>query len=107
MMNLILTVIVLAVPAYMIFMIVYGYMTATGSTWERVKAAFAWSRTIAWAQLNALSASLIGGVGELSTYFGAPGVRDAIQPYLEPKFMLGYLLFVLIGAEIARRKGLA
>lgn len=107
-MNIILTIIVLAVPAYMIFKIVQGYMAAPANytTWEKLVEAFKSSASIAWARFNALSVTLIGLVGEASSYFGAPGVKEAIQPYLAPEYMTGYILIVLIGAEIARRRTL-
>ena len=44
--------------------------------------------------------------GELATLVGAPGVKEAIEPYLGPQYMTAYVLFVLIGAEIARRRTL-
>jgi hypothetical protein len=107
MLNLLLTIIVLAVPAYMLFAVVRGYMSASGSTFERLVAAFRGSASIFWARINALSVTAIGAAGELATFAGAPGVKEAIEPWLAPQYMLGYLLFVLIGAEIARRRTLA
>ena len=106
MLNLILTTIVLAVPAYMAFCVIHGYATATGTTWERLVTAFRGSASIFWARLNALSVAAIGATGELATLVGAPGVKEAIEPYLGPQYMTAYLLFVLIGAEIARRRTL-
>jgi hypothetical protein len=112
-MNMILTTIVLAVPAYMAFCVIHGYATATGSngeplsTWQRLVAAFRGSASIFWARFNALSIAAIGAVGEIASLAGAPGVKDAIQPYLAPEYMTAYVLFVLIGAEIARRRTLA
>jgi hypothetical protein len=105
--NVLLTAIVFAVPAYMAFCVIHGYMTSTGTTWERVVSAFSGSATIFWARLNALSIGAIGAVGEVSGLVGAPGVKDAIAPYLGPEYMTAYVLFVLIGAEIARRRTLA
>jgi hypothetical protein len=106
-MNLLLTAVVFAVPAYMAFCIIHGYASATGSTWERLVAAFRGSASILWARLNALSVGAIGATGEIATLVGAPGVKEAIQPYLGPEYMTAYVLFVLIGAEIARRRTLA
>jgi hypothetical protein len=105
-MNAILTIFVLAVPAYVVIRIWIEYYNSTGTTWERIKQAFSNSRTIAWTQLNALSVAAVGGVGWLSTAAGAPGVKEAIQPYLGPEYMTAYILFVLIGAEFARRRTL-
>ena len=107
MLNLILTVIIIAVPAYMMFAIVRSYRTATGSTWQRVVAAFRGSASIFWARLNALSVAAIGAVGEIAAYAGAPGIKEAIAPYLAPEYMTAYVIFVLIGSEIARRRTLA
>jgi hypothetical protein len=106
-MNLILTTVVFAIPAYMAFCIIHGYMTATGSIWQRLVAAFRGSATILWARLNGMSIAAIGAAGEISTLVGAPGVKEAIAPYLAPEYMVAYTLFVLIGAEIARRRTLA
>lgn len=106
MINLILTAIVLAVPVYMASSVIYIYLSAPGTQWERIKTAFHDSVTVAWARLTALSATLVGLVGEVSGYAGAPGVQQAIEPYLQPKYMLAYMLVVTIGAEIARRRTL-
>lgn len=106
MLNLILTAIMLAVPAYMAFCVIRGYATATGTTWERLVTAFRGSASIFWARINALSIAAIGGAGEISSLVGAPGVKEAIRPYLGPEYMTAYVLFVLIGSEIARRRTL-
>lgn len=106
MLNLILTAIVLAVPAYMIYTTIHNYVVATGTAWERLGKAFKESATIFCTRLSAISAAAVGAVGELSTYLGAPGVKEAIEPYLSPKYMLAYMLITLIGAEIARRRTL-
>jgi hypothetical protein len=105
--NTFLAVFVLGVPAYMAFEIVRGYTTATGTAWQRLVAAFKGSATIFWARLNALSVAAIGTAGEIATIAGAPGVADTIKPWLAPEYMMAYTLFVLIGAEIARRRTLA
>jgi len=106
MLNLMLTIIVVAVPAYMIVSIVRGYRAATGSTWTRLVAAFRGSASIFWVRLNALSVAAIGAVGEIATFAGAPGVKEAIEPWLAPQYMTAYVIFVLIGSEIARRRTL-
>ena len=106
MMNLILTAIVLAVPVYMACSVAYNYLSAPGTQWERIKTAFHDSATVAWSRLTALSATLVGLIGEVSSYAGAPGVQQAIEPWLQPKYMLAYMLAVSIGAEIARRRTL-
>lgn len=106
MINIILTAIVLSVPLYLTFSVAYNYSTATGTTWDRLKTAFLDSATVAWSRLSALSATLVGVIGEVSSYAGAPGVQQAIEPWLQPKFMLAYMLVTLIGAEIARRRTL-
>jgi hypothetical protein len=106
-MNIILTIIVLAIPAYMLYVTVHGYLAARGSIWERLVLAFRESATIFWARLNALSVAAIGGTGWIADIAGAPGVKEAIAPYLAPEYMVAYTLFVLIGAEIARRRTLA
>lgn len=105
-MNLILTGIVLAVPAYMAFCVIHGYATATGTTWERLKAAFKGSLSIFWARINALSLSAIAGWGAVAPYVGATGIQEQIEKFLSPWAMLAYMLFVLIGAEIARQRTL-
>jgi hypothetical protein len=107
MLNFVLTFAVFVIPVYMLVSVIRGYITATGTTWERLVAAFRGSASIFWARLNALSLAAIGVVGELSSLAGAPGVKEAIQPYLAPEYMTAYMLFVLIGAEIARRRTLA
>src|SRR5205085_747991 len=87
MLNLILTTIVLAVPAYMAFCVVHGYATATGTKWERIVTAFRGSASIFWARLNALSVAAIGAIGEIATLVGAAGIKDAIEPYLGPAYL--------------------
>ena len=107
MLNLILSLIVIAVPAYMLFEVVRGYIVATGTTWERLVASFRSSASIFWARLNALSVAAVGGLGWTADLAGAPGIKEAIQPWLAPEYMTAYVLVVLIGAEIARRRTLA
>lgn len=106
MINLILTGIVLAVPAYMAFMVVHGYAMATGTTWERLVAAFKGSASVFWARLNGLSVGAVGLLGYATDLAGLPGVKETIAPFLAPEYMTAYVLFVLIGAEIARRRTL-
>ena len=83
-----------------------SYRDAMGSRWERLKIAFDKSASIFWARMNALSVGAVTAVTEVSGWVGAPGVKEAILPYLTPEFMVGYLLFVAIGAEFARRRSL-
>lgn len=85
---------------------ILAYRAATGSIWERTRAAFRSSATIAWARLNALSVLAVAALVEASTWLGTPGIKDVIEPWLGPKYMLAYLLVVLIGAEAARRRSL-
>jgi len=100
-------VVLLCLVAWQIYETVKAYGRATGSSWERLKAAFQDSATIAWARLNAMSAVVVAALAEISAWFGAPGVQQAIEPYLGPRYMLAYLLVVLVGAEVARRRSLS
>lgn len=103
------TIIVLAlcgVIAWHAIETVLAYRKATGTFWERLKSAFRDSATIAWARLNALSTVAIAALVEGSAWVGAPGVREVIEPWLKPQYMLAYMLVVLIGAEAARRRSL-
>lgn len=107
MINLVLAAIVVAVPIYMTVSIAHAYMNASGSVWQRLVASCKMSATVAWARLNALSFTLVTCIGDIAGYAGAPGVKDAIAPFLGPEYLTAYLLFVLIGSEIARRRTLA
>lgn len=102
----IILVVLLCLVGWQVYETVRAYGRATGTTWERLKAAFSDSATIAWARLNSLSAVAVAALAEVSAWFGAPGVQQAIEPYLGPKYMLAYLLVVLVGSEIARRRSL-
>ena len=42
----------------------------------------------------------------IAEILGAPGVKDAIEPYFGPNYMPAYVVIVLIGTEIARRRTL-
>jgi hypothetical protein len=106
MISTIIVAVLLAAVAWQGYVTVRAYKQATGTTWERLKAAFEESATIFWSRINSLSVLAVTGVAEASSWLGAPGVKDVIQPYLTPQLMLGYLLVVLIGAEIARRRSL-
>ena len=106
MLNLVLTLIVLSVPVYFVLLVISQYMAAPGSTLDRIVAAFKNSASITWARLNALSVVAVGALSYLADLAGAPGVKDTIAPYLAPQYMTAYILFVLIGAEIARRRTL-
>lgn len=105
MLNFILTGIVLAVPSYMAFEVIHGYTTATGTTFERLKAAFRSSLTIFWARVNSLSVGGIWLLGQAADLAGAPGVKEAVAPWLTPELLLGYGAFVVVGSEVARRIG--
>lgn len=96
-----------AVVGWQLYETVLAYRRATGTTWERLKAAFKDSATIAWTRLNALSVSLGTLVTTASDWAGMPGIKDAVTPYLTPQFLLVYTLVILIGNEIARRRSLA
>jgi len=107
MINLLATIVILAIPAYVLFQVVLSYSMTPGTGWARLSGAFRNSATIAWTRVNTLSIAAIGLIGELSPLIGAPGIKDTIAPYLAPEYMVAYTLFVLIGAEIARRRTLA
>lgn len=96
-----------AVVGWQLYETVLAYRRATGTTWERLKAAFKDSATIAWMRINSLSISLGTAVSAIAEWAGAPGIKDAVAPYLEPKYLLAYTLVVLVGGEIARRRSLA
>jgi hypothetical protein len=109
MLNMILTLIVVSIPVYMLCSVVYGYMSCPTNltVWEKLVDAFKGSATIAWSRLNALSIAAIGLVGEVAPLIGAPGVKEQLERFMTPTAMGVYMLVVLIGAEIARRRTLA
>lgn len=106
MLNIVLTVVVVAVPLWMLAATVYGYLAAPGTKWERLVAALKGSASLLWTRLNALSIGAVGLVTEVSSFAGAPGIKEAIEPWLAPQYMTAYVVFVLLGAEIARRRTL-
>jgi hypothetical protein len=107
MITTILTLFIIAVLGYVTFVTVHGYLAASGTVWQRLVAAFRASLTVFWARLNALSILAVAAVSEITSFLGAPGVKEAIEPYLAPQFMLAYVVLVLLGAEVARRRTLA
>lgn len=92
--------------AYQAYETVMAYKRATGSIWERLKAAFSESATIFWSRVNSISVALTTLVATISTYLGAPGIKETITPWLTPEYLLAYTLVILIGSEIARRRTL-
>ena len=107
MMNLILTLIVILIPAYWVILISWEYMVSPGTTWERLIAAFRESATITWARLNGLGAGLAALLAWASPYLGLPQVSDKIQAVVtSPIAVAAYIVLVAIGAEIARRRTL-
>jgi hypothetical protein len=107
MITTILTLFIIAVLGYVAFVTVHGYLAASGTVWQRLVAAFRASLTVFWARLNALSILAVAAVSEIASFLGAPGVKEAIEPYLAPQYMLAYVVLVLLGAEVARRRTLA
>lgn len=106
MMNWAFTFVVLAIPLYLSGLVVWNYAKATGTVWERTKAAFSGSASIFWARVNAVSISLIGFTGDVAGWLSAPGVQPVADQVLGPKALIGYALLVALGAEIARRRTL-
>lgn len=106
MMNWAFTFVVLAIPLYLSGLVVLNYAKATGTVWERSKAAFSGSLTIFWARVNTVSLSLIGFTGDVSGWLGAPGIQPVADQLLGPKALIGYALLIAIGSEITRRRTL-
>lgn len=107
MMNWAFTFVVLAIPLYVAGLVVWNYAKATGTVWERSKAAFSGSVTLLWARLNAISISLVGFAGDLSGWLGAPGVGSVAEQLLGPRMLICYALLIALGSEAARRRTLA
>ncbi len=107
MINLILTLIVIAIPLYWVVLISWEYMASPGTTWERLVAAFRASASITWARLNGLGAGLGAFLAWVSPYLGLPQVSEKIQAIVtSPIAVAAYIILVAIGAEIARRRTL-
>lgn len=96
----------IGVIVYLAVETVIEYRAAQGTVWERLQAAFKGSSTIAFTRLNAFSVLTIDAVAYIVDFLGASGLKDAIAPYLGPNWMLAYILFVVLGAEVARRRTL-
>lgn len=105
--NLLLTLLMLAFPVYAVTSMVLSYRAAEGTTWERLLAAFRNSASLFWVRLNAIGLGIGTLIGDVGSWLDAPGVKDVVAPYLKPQYMVAYMLVVLVGAEIARRRTLA
>lgn len=104
--NLLFTAVVASPFVWMTWCTVRGYNAATGSTWQRLVAAFRGSASVVWARLNTLSVVATSAFVEISSWLGISGVDNLASQFLTPKLMLGYTLVVLVGAEVARRRTL-
>ena len=97
---------VAAIAAWLALETVWAFRAAPGVTRDRLAAAFKGSATIAWARINALSSVAVAALIALSEWLGAPGFKETLAPYLSSECMLAYLIVVLVGAELARRRTL-
>lgn len=104
--NLLFTAAVASPLVWMTWTTVSGYIAATGTKWERLVAAFRKSASVFWARLNTLSVVATSAFVEVSSWLGVSGVDQIASQWLTPRFMLGYTLVVLFGAEMARRRTL-
>lgn len=107
MMNWIFTIGVLAIPLYFAGLIIWNYAKATGTVWERAKAAFSGSVTVLWARAQAISVGLIGFSADVAGWLSAPGIQPVAEQVFSPRALIAYALFIAIGSEFARRRTLA
>lgn len=91
---------------YLVWRGVRRYQLAEGSVWSRLKSAANESSTIAWNVGNAASIAAIAGVTFVSEWLGMPGVKEALEPYLKPEYMLTYMLVVTLGSVLTRYRSI-
>lgn len=106
-----LTIVVLAqfaLIAYLVWVVYRGYRKASqfDSSWDKLKAGFKDSLTVFWGWVNALSASAASFVVLLAQLLDAPGMKEAVAPFLKPELMLIYIIIVSLGSIIARMRTL-
>jgi hypothetical protein len=103
-MQTILTLVLLATVAVIAYSVIAQYRAATGTNWQRLSAAFKGSATILWARVVALAGAGAGVIGGTADWFGAPGIKDAIQGFLKPEYVPFYILLIAVVTELARRR---
>src|SRR5262249_52862972 len=103
-MQAVLTLVLFAVVAVIAYSVVAQYRAATGTTWQRLAAAFKGSATILWARVVAFAGAGAGVLGGTADWLGAPGVKDAIQEFLKPEYVPFYILLIALVTELARRR---
>lgn len=106
-----LTILVLAqfaLIAFLIWKVYAGYRAASqfDSAWDKLKAGFRDSLTVFWGWINAMSASAVSFTVLLSQVLDAPGMKEALAPFLRPEVMLVYVIVVSLGTILARMRTL-
>lgn len=92
--------------AAMIFLFWKAYLSATGTTWQRILAAAQGSATIAWARFSAFVGMAATALASLADWLNAPGVSDGIKEVLQPQYVALFIIVSGILTELARRRTL-
>ena len=86
------------------------YSAATGTRWQRTLAASRNSATVLWARASWcftwLSAWAIAAVDLVADASGRPEIKQAIDPYINPKWMMVYTLGIIALGYWARMRTL-
>ena len=105
-MKLLFNLILLAAFAYVAWDFYADYRAAAGTVWQRLLAAGKTSATILWSRFTILTTAMSNSLVWLAGLLGAPGVEDAIKAALQPVYVAGFVVFIAVITELARRRTL-
>lgn len=106
MLNLILTLIVLAVVAFAAVKFVMRYREAEGSPWQKALTAAKGSATVLWQYAIMAGSFLMAGASQLGDAANMPEIRTFIQAKLSPEMFAGVLFAVALVTIFARLRSL-
>lgn len=105
-MKLLLTLFFLVVVCYTLFDMVRQYMAETGTTQDRLSAAFRHSLTLLVSRVVQLSIGGLGVAAGIAELLGASGAATTLQGIIPADYAPFFLAGVAFLGEIARRRTL-
>lgn len=99
-----LNVILAALLGFYAYEFYVGYKAATGTTWQRVLAGARGSATILWARFTQAVTAVVTIFVSMADLLNAPQVGQAIQQYVQPKYVAAVFVGIAIITEVARRR---
>jgi hypothetical protein len=69
---------------FVVYKFYHGYLTATGTVWERLHATFTASTTLVWGYAQIIGSYIIENIDKLSNAVNAPEIGGFVMSKIDP-----------------------